>query len=107
MNTAKIHSIRVEHDSARVNPGVLHQDVQDKRESVSGRLTYVNGLRLRNSDERKQAHAIIAKQQERLEALDLSDKALDSEREELIAIDDALSEEGRKLERIIVRRAGE
>lgn len=100
MNTAKIHSIHVDRDSARVNPGVLHQDVQEKRESVSGRMTYVNGLRLRNADRRK---AIMAE----LAALDLSDKALDSEREELIAIDDALSEEARKLERIIVRRAGE
>lgn len=103
MATLKFKPVEVSdhlQEADRVNPGVLHQDVQDKRDAVSKRLAFVNAKRMHNADRRQ---AIIAE----LAALDASDKALDSEREELIAIDDALSEETRKLECILVRRSGQ
>lgn len=96
---AQVFSIHEDFEADRVNPGVMHQDVQDKRDAIRNRLAKINGTHMRNADERK---ALLAK----LESLDASDKAIELERSELITMDRGLATYATELDCLITERAG-
>ena|SRR5690554_4875211 len=94
-----VFSIREEVEADRVNPGFLHQDIQDKRDAIRNRLASINAVHMRNVDER-------AELLKRLETLDASDNAIETERAELITMDRGLATYATELDCLMTERAG-
>src|SRR5690554_3958387 len=87
-------------EADRVNPGIVHQDVLDRRDAIRSRLTTINATHMRNADER----AVLLK---RLDALNASDALIEAERAELVAMDRGLAAFATELDCLISERAGQ
>lgn len=89
-----------------VQIGVLHQQVADDRAIIEVDLVRLNGDRMVLVDKRAAAIAEIARLEALVTECDASIASYDQSREDLLAMDDALADQQRALERLLVRRAG-
>lgn len=89
-----------------VQIGALHQQVADDRAVIEVDLVRLNGDRMVLVDKRAAAIAEIARLEAVVAEYDASIASYDQSREDLLAMDDALADQQRALERLLVRRAG-
>lgn len=89
-----------------VQIGVLHQQVADDRATIEVDLVRLNGDRMVIVDKRDAAIVEIARLEAVVTEYDASIASYDQSREDLLAMDDALADQQRALERLLVRRAG-
>ncbi|MBN9568198.1 MAG: hypothetical protein J0H79_11400 [Alphaproteobacteria bacterium] len=93
-------------NAPRVLPGALGQQALEDRELIQRNLEAVNARAMALADLRKAKLDAIAALQREIVECDAAIAACGVEREDLIAMDDALAEQYRALERILIRRAG-